>query len=108
MKRASSDRNAEGNRAVLRHINVNVLRKARSSRVGIYAKRLKAGWANHYFLQVLDGVMRVNCPEDGKQVLAQEKTLLYNNFVCIWQFTSLVKAGVGSSKGRIVGSNPTL
>jgi predicted transposase YbfD/YdcC len=47
---------ADENLAVLRHISLNLLRKARSSRVGIHAKRLKAGWDNQYLLRVLDGV----------------------------------------------------
>jgi hypothetical protein len=39
---------ADENLVVLRHISLNLLRQEHSSRVGIYTKRLKAGWDTTY------------------------------------------------------------
>ncbi|HVB24730.1 MAG TPA: ISAs1 family transposase [Ktedonobacteraceae bacterium] len=47
---------SDENLAVLRHISLNLLRQEPSARVGIHAKRLKAGWDNHYLQRVLDGL----------------------------------------------------
>src|SRR5579872_3751771 len=47
---------ASENLAVLRHITLHLLRQETSSRVGIHAKRLKAGWDNAYLQRGLDEV----------------------------------------------------
>lgn len=39
--------------AVLRHVAINLLKRERSARVGIAAKRKMAGWDNAYLLKVL-------------------------------------------------------
>lgn len=47
---------ASENLAVLHHISLNLLGQVISSRFGIHANRLKAGWDNNYLQRVLDGV----------------------------------------------------
>ena len=53
---------ASENLAVLRYIRLNQLHQEKSSRVGIHAKRLKAGWDNDYLQRVLDGVNEMRLP----------------------------------------------
>ena len=45
--------NAAENFAVLRHFAVNLLRREKSSRLSMRAKRLKAAWDNDYLLNIL-------------------------------------------------------
>lgn len=44
---------APHNLALLRHIALNLLKRESSFKVGIHAKRLRAGWDNDYLLKVL-------------------------------------------------------
>ena len=57
--RADLSRIREGhsahNFAVLRHIALNRSQKEKTAKVGIHAKRLKAGWSTDYLEKVLIG-----------------------------------------------------
>ena len=44
------------NLAVIRHIALNLIKKEKTSKVGVKTKRLKAGWNNDYLLRVIGGI----------------------------------------------------
>lgn len=48
--------NAAENFVVLRHLALNLLRHHPTKRLSLKAKRLKAGWDNHYLLQILNAL----------------------------------------------------
>ena len=44
------------NLAVIRHIGLNLLSKDKKTKVGVKAKRLKAGWSNNYLKSILEAL----------------------------------------------------
>jgi hypothetical protein len=41
---------------VIRHIGLNLLSKDKKTKVGVKAKRLKAGWNNNYLKAILEAL----------------------------------------------------
>ena len=44
---------ADQNLAVIRHLALNLLKQERTAKLGMKAKRKKAGWDYHYLIKVL-------------------------------------------------------
>jgi hypothetical protein len=44
------------NLAVIRHIGLNLLSRDQKTKVGVKAKRLKAGWNNNYLKTILEAL----------------------------------------------------
>ena len=63
--------NADQNLAVVRHMAVNMLKQETTAKVGIKAKRKKAGWDYEYLilsLKVCAGRIRTNVPTPGYNI----------------------------------------
>ena len=48
------NQNSAENFSILRAIGLNLLKNEKTSKIGVKAKRLKAGWSSHYLAKVLD------------------------------------------------------
>ena len=66
---------ADQNLAVMRHLALNLLKQERSAKVGIKAKRKKAGWDFDYLLKVLSqcNAMRLPWAPDALTSSAQRE-----------------------------------
>ena len=42
------------NLSIIRHIALNLIKKEKTSKVGVKTKRLKAGWNNDYLLRIIE------------------------------------------------------
>ena len=58
--------NADQNLAVVRHMAVNMLKQETTAKVGIKAKRKKAGWDYEYLLKVLSTSNAIALPADTR------------------------------------------